>query len=235
VFWGAQACQPVVVRSLPTKSLALQKGSVAEHSKSFSARLPKRERLAACVPESKCAPTQESASQRRIEMLSYRQMTKANTRSRRIKTRSTLKNLEQRIPYPKPALRSEAFAKALADAKSYAKNPETLDTLFNEAARKAAAAPRDTFKENWPYLQTMLRFIRAYSGGIYSPTGVSDDALLWVIAALNYFVDPFDLVPDEIPFLGFVDDATVIEFAVTRTRLALDDFMTWETEPSSHR
>jgi uncharacterized membrane protein YkvA (DUF1232 family) len=164
-------------------------------------------------------------------------MTKANTKSRRkvkTKTRPAPTNLEQRIPYPKPALRSEAFAKALADAKSYTKNPETLDTLFNEAARKAAAVPRDTFKENWPYLQTMLRFIRAYSGGTYSPRGVSDDALLWVIAALNYFVDPFDLVPDEIPFLGFVDDATVIEFVVTRTRLALDDFMTWETEPSSH-
>jgi uncharacterized membrane protein YkvA (DUF1232 family) len=53
-----------------------------------------------------------------------------------------------------------------------------------------------------------------------------------MIAALNYFVDPFDLIPDEIPFLGFVDDATVIEFAVTRTRQTLDDFMTWETAPS---
>ena len=162
-------------------------------------------------------------------------MTKDNTKSRRkVKTQSAPTNLEQRIPYPKPALRSEAFAKALADAKSYTKNPETLDTLFNEAAMKAAAVPRDTFKENWPYLQTMLRFIRAYSGGTYSPRRVSDDALLWVIAALNYFVDPFDLVPDEIPFLGFVDDATVIEFVVTRTMLALDDFMTLETEPSSN-
>jgi uncharacterized membrane protein YkvA (DUF1232 family) len=46
-------------------------------------------------------------------------------------------------------------------------------------------------------------------------------------------VDPFDLIPDTTPFLGFVDDATVIEFAVGRARQALDDFMTWETTTPS--
>jgi len=50
-----------------------------------------------------------------------------------------------------------------------------------------------------------------------------------VLPALNYLVDPFDLIPDEAPFIGFVDDATVVEFAVTRTRQMLDDFMIWET------
>jgi uncharacterized membrane protein YkvA (DUF1232 family) len=160
-------------------------------------------------------------------------MKKAKTKARRkIKTRSTPKNLGRRVSYQKPALRSDAFAKALADAKSYAENRETLDALFDRAARKAAAVPREAFKENWPYLQAMLRYIQAFSRGAYSPRDVSDDQLLWMIAALNYFVDPFDLIPDEIPFLGFVDDATVIEFAVTRTRQTLDDFMTWETAPS---
>ena len=55
------------------------------------------------------------------------------------------------------------------------------------------------------------------------------DALLTIVAAVSYLVDPFDLIPDEIPFLGFVDDATVIGFAVTRTKNALDEFMLWET------
>jgi uncharacterized membrane protein YkvA (DUF1232 family) len=162
-----------------------------------------------------------------------RRKKKAKTKVRRkIKTRPAPKNLGRRVPYQKPALRSDAFAKALADAKSYAENRKTLDALFDQAARKAAAVPREAFKENWPYLQAMLRFIQAFSRGAYSPRDVSDDQLLWMIAALNYFVDPFDLIPDEIPFLGFVDDATVIEFAVTRTRQTLDDFMTWETAPS---
>jgi uncharacterized membrane protein YkvA (DUF1232 family) len=131
------------------------------------------------------------------------------------------------VPYQKPAVRSEAFAKALTDAKACAKNPGSLQALVDNAARKAAAASRKLFKENWAYLQTMLRLIRAYHRGEYHQ--VSDDALLWIIAALNYLVDPFDLIPDEIPFIGFVDDANIIEFVTDKTRRALDDFMTWET------
>jgi len=32
----------------------------------------------------------------------------------------------------------------------------------------------------------------------------------------NYLVDPFDLIPDKTPFLGFIDDAAVVEFVVDR-------------------
>jgi len=158
-------------------------------------------------------------------------MKKTKTKSRsKIKTQPAPKNLEQDVPYQRPALRSEAFARALTDAKSCVNNRESLDALFNQAARKAAAIPRDPFKENWPYLQTMLRLVRAYHRGEYDQ--VSDVALLWIIAALNYLIDPFDLIPDKPPFLGFLDDASVIAFAVGKTRQALDDFMTWETAGS---
>jgi uncharacterized membrane protein YkvA (DUF1232 family) len=158
-------------------------------------------------------------------------MKKTKTKSRRkIKTRPAPKNFAQRVLYQGPALRSEAFARALTDAKSCVNDPESLDALFNHAARKAAAIPRDPFKENWPYLHTMLRLVRAYHRGEYDQ--VSDGALLWIIAALNYLIDPFDLIPDKTPFLGFLDDAAVIAFAVGKTRQALDDFMTWETAGS---
>jgi uncharacterized membrane protein YkvA (DUF1232 family) len=153
---------------------------------------------------------------------------KAKTKSRKArKTRAVSQNIEKRIPYQKAAVRSRAFAKAILDAKSYATNPERLLTLFEEAAEKAASIPREPFKDTWAYFQAMLRLVRAYSRGEYR--AVSQSALLSIIAALNYLVNPFDLIPDEIPFLGFLDDATVMTFAVQRTREDLDDFMTWET------
>ena len=137
------------------------------------------------------------------------------------------KNVEQHIAHEKAALRSDAFARAILDAKSYAADPDLLRALFDEAAKKAASISREPFKDNWAYVQAMLRLIRAYYRAEYRI--VSQDALLSIIAAISYFVDPFDLIPDEIPFLGFLDDATVIAFAVGRTRQSLDDFMTWET------
>ena len=147
-------------------------------------------------------------------------MRKAKTKSR----------AERHASYQKPALRSEAFARALSEAKLCVAGSGGLRSLYEQAAKKAASLPRQPFKENWPYLQTMLRLIRAQYGGEYKQ--VSEDALLWIVAALNYLVDPFDLIPDNTPFLGYVDDAAVVEFVVDRTRQTLDDFMTWETMTS---
>jgi uncharacterized membrane protein YkvA (DUF1232 family) len=132
------------------------------------------------------------------------------------------------VHYQKPGLRTEAFTRALNDAKACAGDPERLQALFEKAAKKAAAVPRKPFKEHWAYLQTMLRLIRAYYRGEYRQ--VSNDALVWIIAALNYLVDPLDLIPDKTPFLGFIDDASVVELVKDKTRRTLDDFMKWETK-----
>jgi len=141
--------------------------------------------------------------------------------------RKAKSSAERHVSYQKPALRSEAFARALREAKLRVIGSGGLRSLFEQAATKAASLPRQPFKENWPYLQTMLRLVRAYERGEYQK--VSNDALIWIVAGLNYLVDPFDLIPDKTPFLGFVDDATVIEFVAAKTRQTLDDFMTWET------
>jgi uncharacterized membrane protein YkvA (DUF1232 family) len=135
------------------------------------------------------------------------------------------------IPYEKAALRSEAFARALSKAKMGIVGSGGLRSLFEKAAKKAASLPRHRFKANWPYLQTMLRLVHAHERGEYKQ--VSNDDLTWIVAALNYLVDPFDLIPDQTPFLGFLDDVVVVEFAVDKTRQTLDDFMIWETSVAS--
>jgi uncharacterized membrane protein YkvA (DUF1232 family) len=149
-----------------------------------------------------------------------------------------MKNAKKKSPterdtsYQKPALRSEAFARALSEAKLRVVGSGSLRSLFEKAAKEAASLPRHRFEANWPYLQTMLRLIRAYARGEYQQ--ISNDDLTWIVAALNYLVDPFDLIPDKAPFLGFVDDATVVGFVADKTRPTLDDFMIWETKGVSN-
>ena len=157
-------------------------------------------------------------------------MAKERLRMKKTKSvtrKASAQTIEKPQRYQKAAVRSHAFARAIMTAASHAGDPEALRRLFEEAAQKVAAIPKEPFKDSWPYLQTMLRLIRAYFRGEYR--NLSQDALVYIIAAVSYLVDPFDLIPDEIPFLGFLDDATVVSFAVARTRHALDDFMIWET------
>ena len=119
------------------------------------------------------------------------------------------------------------FTKAVRNAKSYVQNPSRLRGLFDEAAREAESMPKEPFGETWPYFQAMLRLIRAYSEGHYPE--VPENTLVVIVAAIIYVVNPLDVIPDALPALGYLDDATVIQLAVRRSRQTLDDFMAWET------
>jgi hypothetical protein len=78
-------------------------------------------------------------------------MRKTKTKSRGArKTQTGSRNAEQGVAYQKPALRSDAFARALTDAKSYASNPEDLSELFNKAASKGSGGVQEPFKRTGP-------------------------------------------------------------------------------------
>lgn len=123
-----------------------------------------------------------------------------------------------------------AFAQAVWNAKSYINEPKRLHTLFEEATKQAVSLPKDSFKDTWPYLQTMLRLIRAYYRGDYR--AVPETTLVVIVAAIIYVVSPLDVIPDAIPAIGFLDDATILTLALQRTKRELDDFMIWETTAS---
>lgn len=45
-----------------------------------------------------------------------------------------------------------------------------------------------------------------------------------VLAALAYFADPQDIIPDDIPVLGYIDDAIMIELVVAELKHEIDAF-----------
>jgi len=136
---------------------------------------------------------------------------------------------ENQSPVLKERLEAE-FAQAVKSAKSYVGNPQGLQSLFQEASKQAASMPREPFQETWPYFQAMLRLIHAYSQGNYRD--VPESTLVVIIAAIIYVLNPLDVIPDALPALGYLDDATVLALAVRRARQTLDDFMAWETAAS---
>ena len=67
---------------------------------------------------------------------------------------------------------------------------------------------------------------------------LGDDDRNRIITALTYFADPEDLIPDNIPVLGFLDDAIMIEVVqnVLQPEIeAYSDFCRYRSDEAEHR
>jgi uncharacterized membrane protein YkvA (DUF1232 family) len=58
--------------------------------------------------------------------------------------------------------------------------------------------------------------------------GVSLQTIVAVTAALLYFVVPFDVIPDFLIGWGFIDDASVVGYVMTKFAAEMDAFRRWQ-------
>ena len=72
----------------------------------------------------------------------------------------------------------------------------------------------------------MLSLVKDYWKKDY--TSIPWYALTAIVFSLLYVLNPMDLAPDYIPFLGYMDDVTVLSFAVTLVRKDLSAYQEWK-------
>lgn len=76
-------------------------------------------------------------------------------------------------------------------------------------------------------LRAMLRLSKAWARREYR--SVPWKSMLYITAAIVYFVNPVDLIPDVLTGIGFVDDAAVVGAVVRSVHSQLDAFRRWES------
>jgi len=113
-------------------------------------------------------------------------------------------------------------------AKEYVDDPNKLAGFADQVRQKLndqedARGPLD---EVWDYVVLLLRLIQAYIRREY--TEVPGKSLVLIVAALIYFVNPLDILPDTIPGVGFIDDAAVVAFVIRQLKVDLDKYRAWE-------
>ena len=116
------------------------------------------------------------------------------------------------------------FEEAQSSARSYVGDEKRLAKLVAQASRDAETH-HESLLGCWESLQILIRLIRAQLAGKYR---VPLTALTMAIAAVIYFVNPFDVIPDSIPVFGFLDDAAVIALVMRSNRTVISDFRAWE-------
>jgi uncharacterized membrane protein YkvA (DUF1232 family) len=114
---------------------------------------------------------------------------------------------------------------AKEEAARVATDKQRASSLLGEAMRKAEQQ-ESRLKNIWGDLQTLFRLVRAWVKGAYRE--VPWKTIVLAIAAILYFLDPLDMIPDAILGIGYLDDATVIAWVVRSIKKDMDRFAEWE-------
>lgn len=106
-------------------------------------------------------------------------------------------------------------------------------TLGRPKLVRVAAATVQKAKEHraalsglWDDLMSLVRLVTAWSRREY--TDVPWRSILMAIGALLYFLDPFDAIPDVIPGIGYLDDASVVALVAGALKMDIERFIRWE-------
>ena len=111
-------------------------------------------------------------------------------------------------------------------------------TVAGKPARLLSILPKLALKlkeTNWSNVKAVSakeklfvlgRLIKAYATGQYRQ--VPWKTILLIVAAVLYFINPLDLVPDIIPLTGLTDDFAVLLWVYNTVSDEIEKFLVWE-------
>ena len=78
---------------------------------------------------------------------------------------------------------------------------------------------------------TLGRLLRAYALGEYRE--IPWKSLLLIVAAIVYFINPIDIIPDLLPIVGLTDDFAVLFMVYKSIGTDIEKFLLWEKSKTS--
>ena len=127
------------------------------------------------------------------------------------------------------------FVDALTRAEQRAAN-KSAQQILDEATKTFADAQGQKMPEFVRSRIATVENLIAMAGD--EGWALADEDRTRVISALTYFADPEDLIPDNIPVLGFLDDAIMIEVVQRVLQPEIDayaNFCSYRSEEAEHR
>ncbi len=104
------------------------------------------------------------------------------------------------------------------------KDEESLQAIVVEAEEKAHKSA-SYLAEVIETLTWFIRLLRSYIKKEY--TQIPWRSLVMILAAVIYFVNPMDVVPDFIAGIGYVDDASILALVFKSVKSDVEAFKIW--------
>ena len=120
----------------------------------------------------------------------------------------------------------EALAELAGQAEDLLRDTGKLEALLQQLEQKLQAVP--TAGNALSKVPLMISMIRSYITKEY--TAVSPTVIATLVAAIIYLLKGKDLIPDNIPVLGYADDIAIFAAAFMLDESELNAYAQWRTE-----
>lgn len=131
------------------------------------------------------------------------------------------------------ALNNRFFEAALQKASRILGKPGRIILLLTTLVRKLQhtnVVNSDSVQVKAKFY-TLGRLLRAYAHGEYRE--MPWKSLLLIVAAVLYFINPIDVLPDIMPLVGLTDDFAVLLMVYKSLAADIDRFLLWEKSKAS--
>jgi uncharacterized membrane protein YkvA (DUF1232 family) len=125
-------------------------------------------------------------------------------------------------------MKNRFFDSAKRKASTFENQKERIGQLLKRLSDKLRSVNWGTarLQKAKEALLTLSNLTKAYAQGRYRE--ISWKAIVSILAAIIYFINPFDLIPDMIPLLGLTDDASILFWVYNTVKDEVDKFLEWE-------
>jgi len=117
----------------------------------------------------------------------------------------------------------EALESGYGKSEALLNNKDELDDFLYRLEQKIKEMP--LVGEEFAVIPIMISLIKHYVEGKY--TTVPYGTILAIMSALIYVLSPVDIIPDFIPFVGYLDDVAVIGLCLSMVKTDIEAYDKW--------
>ena len=122
----------------------------------------------------------------------------------------------------------EILNRASAEATDFINNPSRLDALLEQLEDKLRSIP--AIGQQVSELPVMIAMVKSWIKKEYS---VSPKVLATIVGAFIYLVKKKDLIADNIPVVGILDDVAVLGLALKYVEPEVNAYKAWKSSRGS--
>ena len=117
----------------------------------------------------------------------------------------------------------ESLESGYGKSEALLNNKDELDDFLYRLEQKIKEMP--LVGEEFAVIPIMISLIKHYVEGKY--TTVPYGTILAIMSALIYVLSPVDIIPDFIPFVGYLDDVAVIGLCLSMVKTDIEAYDEW--------